>query len=141
MVSKGEIGANDMVEAFRSMSSEGGRFADLMEQQSQTLAGKWSNLQDNLASIGESIGLEVIPAIKELVDKVADWIDDNTDNLKRAGSEIFTVIKTVSDSAIAVIGVIRDNVNTLMANVGKGANWIADQIAGTMTDADRVTAE
>jgi len=141
MVSKGEIGANDMVEAFRSMSSEGGRFADLMEQQSQTLAGQWSNLQDNLASIGESIGLEVIPAIKELVDKVATWIDENTDKLKRAGSEIFTVIKTVSDSAIAVIGVIRDNVNTLMANVGKGANWIADQIAGTMSDADRVTAE
>lgn len=141
MVSKGEIGANDMVEAFRSMSSEGGRFADLMEQQSQTLAGQWSNLQDNLASIGESIGLEVIPAIKELVDKVATWIDENTENLKRAGSEIFTVIKTVSDSAIAVIGVIRDNVNTLMANVGKGANWIADQIAGTMSDADRVTAE
>ena len=141
MVSKGEIGASDMVEAFRSMSSEGGRFADLMEQQSQTLAGQWSNLQDNLASIGESIGLEVIPAIKELVDKVATWIDENTDKLKRAGSEIFTVIKTVSDSAIAVIGVIRDNVNTLMANVGKGANWIADQIAGTMSDADRVTAE
>jgi hypothetical protein len=141
MVSKGEIGAQDMVDAFRSMSSEGGRFADLMEQQSQTLAGQWSNLQDNLASIGESIGLEVIPAIKELVDKVATWIDENTDKLKRAGSEIFTVIKTVSDSAIAVIGVIRDNVNTLMANVGKGANWIADQIAGTMSDADRVTAE
>ena len=70
MVSKGQIGASDMVQAFQSMTSEGGRFADLMEQQSETLAGQWSNLKDNLAGIGETIGLEVIPVITDLVSKI-----------------------------------------------------------------------
>ncbi len=51
MVSAGKISAKDMVDAFDSMTSAGGRFADLMEQQSQTLSGQWSNLQDTLAGI------------------------------------------------------------------------------------------
>ena len=50
MVSQGKISAKDMVDAFDSMTSAGGRFADLMEAQSQTLSGQWSNLQDTLAN-------------------------------------------------------------------------------------------
>ena len=71
MVSAGKISAKDMVDAFDSMTSAGGRFADLMEAQSQTLSGPWSNLQDTLAGIGEQIGLAVIPMFTDMVQTVA----------------------------------------------------------------------
>lgn len=36
MISKGQISANDVTLAFESMTSEGGKFADLMEKQNDT---------------------------------------------------------------------------------------------------------
>lgn len=123
------------------MSSEGGRFADLMEQQSNTLAGQWSNFKDTLASIGETVGLEVVPAIKDMVTKIATWVDENTETIQKAGVEIFNVIKQLADTSITVISSIYKAANEAAKQIGKAANWLADQIAGTMTDADRVTAE
>jgi hypothetical protein len=123
------------------MSSEGGRFADLMEQQSNTLAGQWSNFKDTLASIGETVGLEVVPAIKDMVTKIAKWVEENTETIQKAGVEIFNVIKQVADTSITVISGIYKAANEAARQIGKAANWLADQIAGTMSDADRVTAE
>lgn len=123
------------------MSSEGGRFADLMEQQSNTLAGQWSNFKDTLASIGETVGLEVVPVIKDMVTKIATWVDENTETIQKAGVEIFNVIKQLADTSITVISNIYKAANEAARQIGKAANWLADQIAGTMTDADRVTAE
>lgn len=123
------------------MSSEGGRFADLMEQQSNTLAGQWSNFKDTLASIGETVGLEVVPAIKDMVTKIATWVEENTETIQKAGVEIFNVIKQVADTSITVISGIYKAANEAARQIGKAANWLADQIAGTMSDADRVTAE
>lgn len=141
MVSAGQIGAQDMVEAFRSMSSEGGRFADLMEQQSNTLAGKWSNFKDTLASIGETVALDLIPDIKDMVDKIGTWVDENTQTIQKAWLEIGNIVKTLGNSTLSIISEIYSGVNRLANKIGGAANRIADQVAGTMTDADRVTAE
>jgi len=46
MVSAGKIGFDDVEQAFRDMSSEGGQFNDLMDKQSKSLNGMISNLGD-----------------------------------------------------------------------------------------------
>jgi len=55
MISKGLITFPIVEEAFKTMTSEGGRFADLMDKQSQTYQGMVSNLHDSFTSIKESI--------------------------------------------------------------------------------------
>ena len=70
MISKGQISADMVTEAFKTMTSEGGRFADLMAKQSGTLSGMRSNFSDTLAGIGEKIWLFLLPWLKESV----DWI-------------------------------------------------------------------
>lgn len=55
MVSAGEIWFADVEKAFQTMSSEWGKFANLMEKQSDTMMGAWSNLQDSIDSLGEAI--------------------------------------------------------------------------------------
>ena len=55
MISSGQISANDVTRAFETMTSEGGKFADMMATQSSTLSGQWSNFQDQLSQIGEKI--------------------------------------------------------------------------------------
>jgi tape measure domain-containing protein len=46
MVSAGKIGFQEVSDAFKAMSSEGGRFANLMEKQSKTITGMQANLRD-----------------------------------------------------------------------------------------------
>jgi len=48
LVSKGAIGFSDVTRAFQSMTAEGGKFNNLMEKLSQTVAGKWTTAVDNV---------------------------------------------------------------------------------------------
>lgn len=47
MVSEGAIGFPIVQKALTALSTEGGRFANLMEKQAQTLGGLWSTFKDN----------------------------------------------------------------------------------------------
>lgn len=68
-------------------------FAGAMEKQSKTLNGLWSSLKDNLALAAAEMVQPLMPLIKDLMPKLADWA-------KRAG-EIF-----VNDVIPAIKGVI-----------------------------------
>lgn len=76
MVSAWVISSKDMVEAFKSMTEEWWRFANLMEAQSQTLEWQRSNFKDTLAWIGEQIWLAVIPALTDMVQSTANATED-----------------------------------------------------------------
>lgn len=105
MVSAGQIWAQDMVKAFNTMTSEGGKFANLMEAQSNTLQGKWSNLKDWLASIWETIWLAVIPPISDLVGKIWNWIEETWESIKTLASQAFW---NISNAVSNIFGVLSD---------------------------------
>lgn len=68
MVSKGEISTADVTKAFETMSSEGGRFANLMSKQMDTVQGKFSNIKDALQITAREMGAAFLPAISSIVD-------------------------------------------------------------------------
>ena len=51
-ISKGTMSVNEITESMRYATSEGGKFFQSMEKQSQTLNGQISTLKDNLSSFG-----------------------------------------------------------------------------------------
>lgn len=55
-VSKGEVGADLVKKAIEDMTSEGSKFGGLMEQQSQTLQGQWSNIEDGVEQMFNEMG-------------------------------------------------------------------------------------
>lgn len=55
MVSKGQLGFNDLDTALQSLTASGGMFAGGMAAQSQTFAGLWSTLKDNVGIVLEGI--------------------------------------------------------------------------------------
>lgn len=67
MVSAGEIGFPAVQQALSSLTVEGARFGDLMERQSQSLGGMWSNLKDQISLTARAIGTELLPYLKPLV--------------------------------------------------------------------------
>lgn len=68
MVSDGKVSFADMQTALRSLTGEGGRFHDLMEKQSHSLSGLWSNFNDQITKTSVLIGTQLLPYLKPLVE-------------------------------------------------------------------------
>jgi len=89
LVSAGEITTQMVLDAFDQMSSEGGRFADLMEKQMGSAAGQFSNLQDSVELLARELGAALIPIAKQILDiiipivtKVSEWTQEHPELTK-----------------------------------------------------------
>lgn len=75
LVGAGKVGFPEIQKAFQSLTAEGGMFFNLMEEQSKTLTGRISNLEDSivlmlndLGKSSEGIAYDVISALNAIVD-------------------------------------------------------------------------
>ena len=67
LASEGKVGFSDLEQVFKNLTGQGGQFANLMSEQSDTLAGKWSNFNDSLEKANIIIGNRLLPTAKSLV--------------------------------------------------------------------------
>jgi tape measure domain-containing protein len=74
MISKGEVSTEMVLTAFKNMTSEGGRFGNLMEKQALTFEGMVSNLKDTITLMGRDIGAALLPPLKDMIDIFANQI-------------------------------------------------------------------
>lgn len=56
LVTAGKVGSEEFTKAIASMTSEGGKFAGLMEKQSHTISGQISNIEDAIGNMFNEIG-------------------------------------------------------------------------------------
>lgn len=89
MVSQGKIDFPLVEEAFRRMSSEGGRFNNMMFKQSATLFGLWSNLIDFLVIYSRRVGKTLLPQAKKMVTFALDYLQANEKLIKLKAVEFF----------------------------------------------------
>jgi hypothetical protein len=66
-ISAGKVSFEDTQKALSSMVDAGGRFFGLMEAQSKTLSGTWSNLQDSIGQLASDFGTLLLPAARFVV--------------------------------------------------------------------------
>lgn len=82
MVSAGKVGIDDLNKAITGLTTGNGKFAGMMEKQSQTMHGMLSTLLDNLSEfmrkMGEGAFGEVKSALQEASDLLAEWEEDGT---------------------------------------------------------------
>lgn len=82
MVSKGEVGIDALNKAIAELTTGDGKFAGMMEKQSQAMQGMLSTLLDNLSEfmrkMGEGAFGEVKSALQEASDLLAEWEEDGT---------------------------------------------------------------
>lgn len=68
LVSAGRVEFANLERAFQSLTSEGGKFFNLIEKQSQTVGGRISTLVGNFNELLKSIGQRLLPVIGDAVD-------------------------------------------------------------------------
>lgn len=87
LVTAGKVGFDDMAKALQAMSSEGGKFNNLMDKQSATISGQISNLEDAIYQMFNEIGRSSEGVISDLISG-ASWVVEHY-------QEILNVLKYV----------------------------------------------
>lgn len=85
----GKIGFADVEKAFQSMTGESGMFFNLMDKQSKTTLGTWSNFQDSIIRVQIALGDALLPALNEvmntlmpIVSAFGKWAKENPELVK-----------------------------------------------------------
>jgi len=94
MVSAGEVKFPLVEQAFRNMSSEGGKFFNLMERQSKTLGGLFSNLMDNLYLTAGAYGEIVVETfqLKRAIGFLSRQMEKLLNWFKKLGKPMQTIL-------------------------------------------------
>lgn len=100
LVSAGKIGFPEVEKAFISMTSEGGRFANLMIKQSKSLFGIMSNILDFLILQARAIGKELLPQAKALAVQFLSFVEANKELIKTRAIKFF---KEIGKAVIIVL--------------------------------------
>lgn len=113
MVSAGEIGFKDVEKALGSLTGQGGKFFNLMEKQSKTTAGQWSNFQDNVDKLLRTFGAELLP----VANKVVDFLNRMLAAFQKLSPETRKTIVIVA-GIVAALGPVILIVGALINSIG-----------------------
>jgi tape measure domain-containing protein len=105
LVESGSVDFGNLAKAFQSLTRDGGKFAGLMDAQSQTLSGKWSTLVDSiklgLTDVGQAIieGID-LKALTDEITRFSDYLRSGVGNLKpffmSLGEAVWAVVDTLA---------------------------------------------
>lgn len=99
LVTAGKVGAEEFNKAIMSMSSEGGKFAGLMEAQSQTIAGQISNIEDAIDVMFNEIGQANEGVINDVLGSVSTLVE----NYKKVGAVLMDAVVAIGLYKTALI--------------------------------------
>lgn len=107
MVSAGDIGFADVEQAFISMSSEGGKFFNLMERQTASTGGQISNLRDVVSLLADDLFKRLQPTINLVVVAIQDmtaFLRENIDMVLRIGKVLAVAVTAFLAYKAIVLG-------------------------------------
>ena len=117
--------AEELVNSLKSLGAEGGAYASGLADQAATMGGKFSNLQDNLASFAKGIGEGGLnTALKEVLDTFNGLFEGSGQLATKIGAGLGAAILTLVDrfklivsTGKAIFGGLSDMVVDLLGNI------------------------
>lgn len=101
LVEAGKVGFPEVQKALESLTNEGGKFYNLMEEQSKTIAGKISNLSDAIEMMFNDIGKSSEGVIANALDGVTSLVE----SYKQIGSVLAQLVIAYGTYKAALIAI------------------------------------
>ncbi len=101
LVTEGKVGADAITKAFQSMTSEGGKFENLMVRQSASITGQISNLQDSIQTMFNDLGKMNEGIIYDAI-KGAAYLVEHYEEIGKTVIELIAVYGSYKAALIAV---------------------------------------
>ena len=135
MVSAGKIGFPEIQAVIKNMTNEGGLFFNLMAEQSKSLGGQISNLQDNFDQMLNEIGKASEGAVSGAISSVS-FLVENYQTLGKIIAGLITTYGAYRAAVIVNITLTRSWAVAARADaIAKGIQTTATNIATTATKA------
>lgn len=133
MISDGLVSANDVTKAFEMMTSEGWKFADLMDRQAKTFTGMVSNLKDKLSQVWERIGADLLDNLKWYVQEASDILEENEEDIVGSFWVLYRSIQSIIDPLKETIEEIASGWNMLFGLIEDGLSSMDQTNESTTT--------
>jgi tape measure domain-containing protein len=130
----------DMVQgAFKSATSEGGRFNDSMKNSSQTLSGLFSTMTDDIQGVQRSLGnmiseqfhlKDALRGVSNAAKEITTWFGELNSETKGIITVITVLIATVGVLSLTlkagsiVVGLMTTNLATMTAGIGSALTYL-----------------
>lgn len=128
----------DMVEqSFKDVTQEGGQFFNMMEAQSKTVGGKWSNISD----VWEQIKVNIGKSQTGILSSTMDWISKMANEFNNAFSLMNKVDETLNKFNLKNISVFEKGLGATMGNVDyitKGQISLNKLVESNLKDVDKI---
>ena len=102
LVTAGKVGSEEMKKAIISMTSEGGKFAGLMEKQSHTITGQISNIEDAIDNMFNEIGKKSEGVINTGLSSVS-YLVENWEKIGKVVLEVAVAYGSYKAALLAVL--------------------------------------
>lgn len=121
MVEAGKVGFPEVQQALQNLTNEGGMFYNLMEEQSRTITGRISNIQDSIGMMMNEIGRQSEGIIGGSLDAVAYLVD----HYEQVGRVLVGLVGTYGAYKAAVMAV---TAMQALQTAGVGALTVAETL-------------
>ncbi len=136
LASEGRIGFAELAKAFDTLTSEGGRFAGLMDKLSASTSGQLSTLKDEADALKREFGTGLLPAYNDLIEITREFVTGG-DDVKSTLEGFRELGELTADAFRALAGSIQLARGELAFLVQLSADYLntlprlVDAIAGT----------
>lgn len=121
MVEAGKVGFLEVQQALQNLTNEGGMFYNLMEEQSKTITGRISNIEDSIGMMMNEIGRQSEGIIGNSLDAVAYLVD----HYEQVGRVLLGLVGTYGAYKTAVMAV---TAMQALQTAGVGALTVAETL-------------
>lgn len=121
MVEAGKVGFPEVQQALQNLTNEGGMFYNLMEEQSKTITGRVSNIQDSISMMMNEIGQQSEGIIGGSLDAVSYLVD----HYEQVGRVLVGLVGTYGAYKTAVMAV---TAMQALQTAGVGALTVAETL-------------
>jgi len=134
LASQGKLSAEVINQAFATMTESGGPFFNMMQTQSETLAGRWSTLKDNLTLLAAELGEVFLPILNVVIEKLIYVV--------QVVNQVVQVIKdlgaAIQKYAVDGFEKMKNAAAGAVKGVEDGFRWLYDQVVGNSWIPDMV---
>ena len=141
-VSDGEVSFEELSEALRIATDEGGQFFNAMENQSKTFDGQMSTLQDNVSALAGTLTEDLFASLAEsTLPQLNEWVDELltaateegiTGAIDMAGTIVSQALTSLLEAAPSFIETATSLVNSFLAGVQETAPEVAQTGVGLL---------
>lgn len=141
-VSDGEVSFEELSEALRIATDEGGQFFNAMENQSKTFDGQMSTLQDNVSALAGTLTEDLFASLAEnTLPQLNEWVDELltaateegiTGAIDMAGTIVSQALTSLLEAAPSFIETATSLVNSFLTGVQETAPQVAQAGVGLL---------